>query len=93
MSNSHSHVSAREILDEPDPNPPPFWLERRCQVISHIARAFNNEAATINHSADIEQQWAGEQWSQGYPSPVTGLDLLEASISWVPRPFMNQRVT
>jgi monoamine oxidase len=63
--------------------------ERRAQVIDHIARCFENSAAAAQHVAAFEQQWAGEQWSQGCPSPVMGPGLLDSLGHALRAPFQN----
>ncbi|XXH01238.1 hypothetical protein Hte_007592 [Hypoxylon texense] len=63
--------------------------ERRAQVVDHIARAFDNSRAAVDHTGVFEQQWAGEQWSQGCPSPVMGPDLLGKLGHALRSPFRN----
>lgn len=63
--------------------------ERRAQVIEHIARSFDDSASASQPTGIFEQQWAGEQWSQGCPCPVMGPDLLGKLGHALRAPFMN----
>lgn len=63
--------------------------ERRVQVIDHISQAFDDRSAAEQHIGVFEQQWAGEQWSQGCPCPVMGPDLLGKLGHTLRIPFKN----
>ena len=58
-------------------------------VVDHIGRAFEDRSAAEQHIGVFEQQWAGEQWSQGCPCPVMGPDLLGRVGHALRSPFEN----